>query len=178
MKRALIGHTGFVGQNLQRQSDFDATYNLKNIDDIRGQTFDEIFCAATPPEKWKTNADPESDWRAIERLMSALREARANRFVLISTVDVYPVPRGVNERTPIDPDAAQPYGRHRLRVEMMAGQLFERTIVVRLPALFGPGLKKNTLRSAARSPGRPHRCPRHFPVLPRRKSDARHRRLH
>jgi hypothetical protein len=65
--------------------------------------------------------------------------------VLISTVDVYPVPRGVDERTSIDPDAAQTYGRHRLNVEMIVGQLFESIIVVRLPALFGSGLKKNAL---------------------------------
>ena len=145
LKRALIGYTGFVGQNLLRQSRFDATFNSKNIDEIRGREFDEIVCAATPPEKWKANADPEGDQRAIERLTSALREVKATRFVLVSTVDVFPVLCGVDERTLITPEAVAPYGRHRLQLEIMVRQVFTDTVIVRLPALFGPGLKKNAL---------------------------------
>jgi nucleoside-diphosphate-sugar epimerase len=143
--RALIGHTGFVGQNLLRQSEFGSLFNSKNIDEIRGQTFDEIVCAATPAEKWKADADPAADLRAIARLTSALAKAKARRFVLVSTVDVYPVPRHVDEHTSIMPDSSAPYGRHRLRVEEVVREHFEHAIVIRLPALFGPGLKKNAI---------------------------------
>jgi len=142
--RALIGHTGFIGQNLARQWTFDASFNSSNIDDLRGGEFDEIVCAARAAEKWKANKDPENDARSIARLEAALNETKARRFVLISTVDVYPDPREVDERTELD-DSGQPYGRHRLRLERFVRERFAGAIVLRLPALFGPGLKKNAL---------------------------------
>ena len=142
--RALVGHTGFVGSNLQRQRPFDALFNSKNIAEISGRTFDEVVCAAAPAEKWKANKDPVADREAIERLTSALSTVRASRLILISTIDVYPTPRNVDERTPIDPALAAPYGKHRLLLEQFARDRFAATII-RLPALFGQGLKKNAV---------------------------------
>lgn len=142
--RALIGHSGFIGGNVARQWTFDALFNSSNIDELRGSDFDEIVCAAPAAEKWKANADPESDLRSIARLETALSETTARRFILISTIDVYPVPREVDERTGID-DAGQSYGRHRLRLEGFVRARFADAIVLRLPGLFGPGLKKNAL---------------------------------
>ena len=141
--RALIGHTGFIGGNLARQWAFDALFNSSNIDDLRGGDFDEIVCAAPAAEKWKANADPESDSRSIARLEQALSETTARRFVLISTIDVYPRPRDVDERTEIG-DEGQPYGGHRLRLERFIRGRFD-AIILRLPGLFGTGLKKNAL---------------------------------
>lgn len=142
--RALIGYSGFVGGNLRNQGAFDAWYRSSNIDEIRGSSFEEIVCAATPAEKWKANADQEADRRAITRLTSALEQARCERFILISTVDVYPTPKGVDESTPINPDSCAPYGRHRLLFEDWVREHFS-TVILRLPALFGPGLKKNAV---------------------------------
>jgi len=141
--RALIGHSGFIGWNLSRQSTFDAMFNSTNIDQLRGEDFDEIVCAAPAAEKWKANADPEGDAQSIARLETVLGETKARRFILISTVDVYPHPRDVDERTEID-DSGAPYGRHRLRLERFVRHRFD-AVVLRLPGLFGPGLKKNAL---------------------------------
>jgi len=141
--RALIGYTGFIGGNLRRQWEFDALFNSSNIDDLRGGNFDEIVCAAPAAEKWKANGDPESDARSIDRLETALNETKVRRFVLISTIDVYPHPRYVDERTEIG-DEGQPYGRHRLRLERYIAGRFD-SIILRLPGLFGTGLKKNAL---------------------------------
>jgi len=141
--RALIGHSGFIGGNLSRQSNFDALFNSTNIDQLRGGDFDEIVCAAPAAEKWKANADPEGDAQSIARIETVLGETKARRFILISTVDVYPRPRDVDERTEID-DSGAPYGRHRLRLERFVRDRFD-AIVLRLPGLFGPGLKKNAL---------------------------------
>ena len=48
-------------------------------------------------------------------------------------------------RTPrIDRSAGLPYGRHRLMLEDTVRERFD-TTVVRLPGLFGPGLKKNII---------------------------------
>lgn len=144
MKRALIGHTGFVGSNLCRQAPFAAFYNSSNIEAIRGQRYDLIVCAGAPAVKWKANQEPAQDWHNLERLMACLQEAEAQEVVLISTVDVYPSPVAVDEDTPIDRHAGSAYGRHRLRLEDFVRQRFD-TTTIRLPGLFGPGLKKNVI---------------------------------
>ncbi|HEX2296661.1 MAG TPA: NAD-dependent epimerase/dehydratase family protein [Actinomycetota bacterium] len=139
----LIGSTGFVGGNLARQGPFDVTCHRPDVDVIDGRSFDLLVCAGAPGEKWRANAAPEPDLANLETLMSHLDKASARRFVLISTIDVYPSPAGVDETTPIDRDAGAPYGRHRLMLEDFCTSRFARCLVVRLPALFGPGLKKN-----------------------------------
>jgi nucleoside-diphosphate-sugar epimerase len=144
MPDALIGHTGFVGGILERAHPFEGTYNSANIESIRGASYDLVVCAGAPAEKWRANQDPEADLANLSRLMRCLEEVEADHLVLVSTVDVYPMPRGVDEDTPIDSEGGTPYGRHRLMLERLCAGLFDST-VVRLPALFGPGLKKNAI---------------------------------
>lgn len=144
--RALIGHTGFVGANLLRAGGFDAAYNSRNIDDIAGRTFTEVVCAGVSAVKWLANREPEADRVAIARLTDALARASIARFVLISTVDVYPDPAAAaDESTPFREGPAHAYGRHRLALERWAAERWPDHLVMRLPALFGPGLKKNVL---------------------------------
>ena len=142
--RALIGYTGFVGGNLRRQGTFDHLFNSSNIDDIRGRHFDRVVCAGTPGVKWRANQDPETDLAAVTRLIRALDHVEAGHVVVISTVDVYPTPVDVDEETPIDRAAGHAYGRHRLMLEDAVRARFA-TTVLRLPGLFGPGLKKNII---------------------------------
>jgi nucleoside-diphosphate-sugar epimerase len=144
MKSALIGHTGFVGGNLLRQHAFDDLYNSKNIESISGRSYDLIVSAGAPAEKWKANQNPEADRAAIQRLMSALENVRARQFMLISTVDVYPTPFNVDEDTPVDWTQASAYGRHRKQLEEFIAAKFP-SLIVRLPGLFGVGLKKNII---------------------------------
>lgn len=144
MAKALIGHTGFVGGNLLRQTAFDDSYNSSNIEAIAGRQYDLIVCAGAPGAKWQANQEPERDRASIERLMRALAGASAARFVLVSTVDAYPEPIGVDEDTAIDDSQCSPYGRNRLLLERFVEDRFAATIV-RLPGLFGPGLKKNVV---------------------------------
>jgi len=143
-RTALIGYSGFVGGELDRQYRFDDRYNSSNIHEIRGKSYDLVFCAGARAEKWRANADPEADWRNLTLLMGALGESTVGDLVLISTIDVYPDPVGVDEGTPIDPEANHPYGRHRYEFERFCVERFS-SIVVRLPGLFGPGLKKNVI---------------------------------
>lgn len=145
MTQALIGHTGFVGATLAAVEPYEGVYNSKTIEDIHGRSFDRIVCAGVNAVKWKANADPAGDLAGIESLKQALEQVKAQTFVLISTVDVYPSPHGVDEATPLDRHAGQAYGRHRLEFEDWTRSRFPNVLVVRLPALFGPGLKKNIL---------------------------------
>jgi nucleoside-diphosphate-sugar epimerase len=142
-RTALIGHTGFVGANLAAQAPFDEKYNSRNIDDIRGKRFGLVVCAGAYAAKWKANKDPEGDRAALEKLMAPLREVEAARFILISTVDVHPRPEMVDEDSPLE-GTPTPYGRHRRALEELCAERFSATIL-RLPGLFGPGLRKNVI---------------------------------
>jgi hypothetical protein len=77
--------------------------------------------------------------------MQCLGEVETRQFVLISTVDVLPKPTTVDEYSPIDESKQQPYGRHRFLLERFVVDRFTDSCVVRLPGLFGPGLKKNVI---------------------------------
>ena len=145
MTSALVGYTGFVGGNIQEAHPFDELYNSRNIRDIEGREFDLLVFSAARAEKWRINQDPESDLRHIEELERTLGTVSAKRIVLISTIDVYPRPRDVDETSPIDLDQLHPYGLHRLRLEEFVRRSFEAAHVVRLPGLFGPGIKKNVI---------------------------------
>ncbi len=145
MKTALIGYTGFVGGVLHQALQPDHLFRSTNIDEIRGQSFDHIICAGVQAMKWWANLHPEEDRAGINRLLEPLAEAKAERFTLISSIDVYPSPRGVDESTVIDRTGHHAYGLHRLEVEDRIRELFPRVAILRLPGLFGPGLKKNVI---------------------------------
>lgn len=146
MKRALIGHTGFVGATLLAAENFTHGFNSSDFQDMRGCQFDEVVCAGIPSAKWLANQEPAQDRAAIAALLAVLETVRAGRFVLISTIDVYPDPsQPLDETATLEGLANQPYGRHRLEVEQFVASRFPDHAVVRLPALFGEGLKKNAL---------------------------------
>lgn len=140
----MIGHTGFVGGNLARQRAFDECYHSKSIEQIAGRSFDLVVCSGAPAEKWKANQDPDADLRGLDRLWSSLRQVRADKVVLISTVDVYARPVGVDEGHDVDGDEPTAYGRHRRGLERRVADHFD-TLIVRLPGLFGEGLRKNII---------------------------------
>ena len=145
-RTALIGHSGFVGGTLAAARDFDDRYNSSNISDIAGQSYDLVVCAGVSAVKWLANKDPAADRAGIARLTDALAHVEAREFILISTIDVYPDPAsGADEDSPIDPSANHPYGAHRYELEQWAAARFQNLRIVRLPALFGLGLRKNAL---------------------------------
>jgi hypothetical protein len=146
VRAGLIGHTGFVGGTLLRQAAFDACYNSRNVEALAGERFSLLVCAGVSAVKWQANRDPAADQVGIDRLTASLARVAADELVLISTIDVYPYPgSGGDEATEIDPVANHPYGRHRQALEQWCQERFARVVVVRLPALFGTGLRKNAV---------------------------------
>jgi len=144
---ALIGHTGFVGSNILNGIHFSATYNSANFKHLTGGIFELVVCAGVSATKWLANRNPDEDWRRIEELWSVLETVDAQTFVLISTVDVYPHPHNVSEsHSPISNNGPQfSYGNHRRELELRILRRFENAKILRLPGLFGPGLKKNVI---------------------------------
>ena len=144
-RTCLIGHTGFVGTNLKQQRPFDDLYRSTNIEEIRGRRYDLMVCSGVSAAKWLANKAPDEDRAAIDRLLANLLSVQAERAVLISTVDVYPTAANVDESFDCGSLPNHAYGRNRLHVETALREAFPNLFVMRLPALFGPGLKKNVI---------------------------------
>ena len=145
MNNALIGHSGFVGSTLLKQREFENLYRSTNIGEIARKSFDLVVCAGAPAQKWIANREPEVDRQKIEGLITHLKTIQAATFVLISTVDVFKTPVGVTEETEIETDGLHAYGTHRRMLEMFVENNFPNFLVVRLPGLVGPGLRKNVI---------------------------------
>lgn len=144
MKSALIGYTGFVGSNLLSQHKFSDKYNSSNIEEIEGKSYDLVVSAATKADMWRINQEGDKDLAEIKSLISHFKKVKAKQFVLISTVGVYSNFIGVDEDTKINPSELLPYGANRYVLEEFIRGSFD-SHIIRLPGLFGPGLKKNVI---------------------------------
>lgn len=142
---ALIGFSGFVGSTLLKQSSFSSLYRSTNIQNIEGQSFDTVVCAGAPAQKWLANKEPEDDLQKINKLIEHLKSIKCNKFILISTVDVFKSPNGVNEQTLVEEQGLHAYGSHRRLLEKFVESHFSNYLIVRLPGLVGPGLRKNII---------------------------------
>lgn len=141
--RALVGHTGFVGTNLKAATSFDALYSSRTIEDIRGRSFDLLVCAAAPATMWAANRDPEGDLANLRGLIDHLASARIGRLVLVSTIAVLADAAGGLDETTDAFETRTAYGRNRRLLEVELTARFPKVHVLRLPALYGIGLKKN-----------------------------------
>ncbi|MBC7740778.1 MAG: hypothetical protein H7061_01180 [Bdellovibrionaceae bacterium] len=141
---ALIGATGLVGGHLRKQYNFDYLINSTNWNSLNSTDLDFLVVAAARAEKWKANQNPKEDAAHIDQLMAHLQKIKADTAILISTVDVYAKPS-----LKVEADSPEiinhPYGFNRRRLEVFFAEHFKNSFIVRLPALFGEGLKKNII---------------------------------
>lgn len=145
MTNALIGFSGFVGTTLLKQAHFESLYRSTNIRDIQSQSFDTVVCAGAPAQKWIANREPVADRQKIDGLIAHLKTVQCRAFILISTVDVFRDAVGVDEKTPVDESGLHAYGLHRRILEKFVESHFANYLIVRLPGLIGPGLRKNVI---------------------------------
>ena len=127
-RRALIGR-GFLGQTLDKPGRWTDRYHSKNIHEMSGQ-YDFIVIAAPSAEKWRANQFPQVDNWQMGNLVEGLLQVQADRVVLLSTIDASRI---------------GPYGQHRRALEGIVEGAFPGSSILRLPALYGDGLKKNAL---------------------------------
>lgn len=137
MSTALIGWTGFVGSELLLHMDKVDLYNSSNIHTIRGREYNRVYFSGLPAEKWKANKNPEDDKNTLDSILSLLKTVHIKQLVLISTVDVLEPCGKVY--------SSHPYGVHRRQMEEWVETHVSDYYILRLPALFGKGLKKNIL---------------------------------
>jgi dTDP-4-dehydrorhamnose reductase len=144
-RTCLIGYSGFVGSNLQQQYSFDDLYRSSNIQEIRGKSYGLVVISGVSAAKWRANKAPDEDRQAIQGLLDNLANIKADRVVLMSTVDVYPIAANVDESFHCASRPNHAYGTNRLYVEESLKATFKNVFVMRLSGLFGPGLKKNVI---------------------------------
>jgi hypothetical protein len=142
---ALLGATGFVGRNLQDSHDFTALYDSKTIASSSGRVFDLVVCAAAPGSMIIANRSPERDAAAIDQVIQHLSGLSAKRLILISSIATLRNFGQGQDESSADFETETPYGRNRRRLEAFCQAHFEEHLVLRLPALFGKGLRKNML---------------------------------
>lgn len=140
---SLVGYTGFVGSNLSASHVFDGLYHSTNIADAFGTKPDLLVYSGVRAEKFLANSAPEKDLAAIQEAMQNIRRIQPRKLVLISTIDVYQTPNGVDENSEIDTVGLHPYGKNRYLLEQWTAQEFPDHLIVRLPGLYGINIKKN-----------------------------------
>lgn len=140
---ALVGYTGFVGSNLYAAGTFDAVYHSKNIKEAYGTAPDLLIYAGLRAEKYLANKAPQKDMEQIVSAKENIERIAPKKLVLISTIDVFKAPRGVDERSIVETDGLHAYGYNRYQLEVWVRKHYPSALIVRLPGLFGKNIKKN-----------------------------------
>lgn len=141
MKRALIGYTGFVGASLLAAGGFTHGFNRADAAEARGLRFDEVVVAAVPC--LAAHPDDAADETAVAALAQVLESLQARRCVLLSSADVFDAPGSFDETA--EPAPVSPAAARRRALERLVTAHFPASTLVRLPGLFGEGLKANAI---------------------------------
>jgi sugar phosphate isomerase/epimerase/nucleoside-diphosphate-sugar epimerase len=142
---ALIGYTGFIGSYLRTQIlEPCDLYNSKNISDISNKHYDLIYICGLPATKWKINKYPNEDLDNMLQLQYYLSTCSANTVILISTIDIYSK-HYLHQNEDDENITEEPYGKHRFMMENYITETFTNSYIIRLPGIFGFGLKKNII---------------------------------
>jgi hypothetical protein len=153
---AIFGYTGFVGTNLCLQyPSIRLLYNSKNLSSARNKRFRNVICCCLPAKKWYANENPEEDWKGIEGIKDIIKTIYCERFILISTIDVFSDTSLQHTEISDLGWSEEPYGKHRREFEMFIQTVFrDKFLIIRLPALFGLFLKKNIIFDFLSNPKR------------------------
>ena len=142
----LVGSTGFVGGNLLAKHTFAAACHSSDITAQYGTRPDLCVYAGVPAAMFLANADPEADLAVMRAARENIRQIAPKRLVLISSIAVLADSRGVYEDSPArDTEGLPAYGKNRLQLERWVREDFPDALIVRLPALYGTGIRKNFL---------------------------------
>ena len=141
----LVGSTGFVGGNLLAAHPFDAAYHSADVQNGFGRDNGLVVYAGVPAAMYLANADPAADLAVMAAARENLRRLAPKKVVLISSICVFADSRGKTEADEPTPEGLAPYGANRLQLERWVREDWPDALIVRLPALYGKGLKKNFL---------------------------------
>lgn len=141
--KAIVGYDGFVGSNIVRKVKFDQLYNKANIEEAYGSEPDLLIYAGVPAEVYYANKYPEKDLEIVNNAINNIKKIKPKKIVLISSVNVYPNNEQGDENKKVDLEDLEPYGKNRRILENWVKENLKDYLIVRLPGLFGKGIKKN-----------------------------------
>jgi len=141
----LVGNTGFVGGNLTAAHGFAASCHSLDVSDYFGSRPGLCVYAGVPAAMFLANNEPEKDLGIMREARSNIRRIQPRELVLISTIAVYADSRGKTEDEAVLAADMSAYGYNRLLLEQWVREDFPHALIIRLPALYGKGLKKNFL---------------------------------
>ena len=146
LKIAVVGR-GAVGSTisdiLESESIRHDSYNSSNIEDAFGKSYDLMIYAGVNASKYLADSDPFNDELHCLRAFEIFRDFDAECKILISTIDASDK---FENRTD--------YGLNRRKLEKMILKECDsaRSSIIRLPALYGSHVKKNTWFDCLRGP--------------------------
>lgn len=141
----LVGSTGFVGGNILRKHEFSSTCHSIDINTQFGSSPDLCVYAGIPSAMFLANSNASADLNVMKIARENIRRIKPKRLVLISSITVYKDSRGKDETSSIVDYILPAYGKNRLQLEKWIREDFDNVLIIRLPALYGAGLKKNFL---------------------------------
>lgn len=147
----ILGGKGFVGSAFARhcrRSDLPHTViDIDNYRDHVGGGCEILINANGNSKKFLAREDPVREFReSVESVRSSLVDFKAERYVHLSTGDVYPdcsSPETTREDMEIDITLQSPYGFHKYLAEQCVRHAAKRWLIIRMGGFVGPGLKKN-----------------------------------
>lgn len=149
----ILGGAGFVGSAYTRLlrglGEAFTVVTRANYDALRGSACSALINANGNSKKFLVTRDPLWDFDASVRSVAAsLEDFKAERYVFLSSGDVYPDPssaEATREDKPIDLSRMSRYGLHKYLAEQMVQAVHPDWLVVRMGGFVGPGLKKNAI---------------------------------
>lgn len=149
----LIGANGLVGSAFarffkKRDIPFYAVHR-ENMREIAGATCDLVVNCSGNANKGKAISNPAWDFQeTVGSASHYVHAINAKQFVQISSVDVYADPGSADltkEMAATVSEKQSAYGFHKLLAEYCVRQFASRALILRLPALVGPNLRKNPI---------------------------------
>jgi nucleoside-diphosphate-sugar epimerase len=149
----IIGGGGFVGSGFARYCRARGLdhriVTRENYNSFRGTGCDVLVDASGNSRKYLSDREPLADFdRSVRQVYQTLEMISAERYVLISTGDVYNDPSSpatTRENRPIDIKNLSRYGQHKFVAEQLAMVRHPRWLIIRAGGFVGPGLRKNAV---------------------------------
>lgn len=149
----ILGGHGFVGSAYARRLELagrpHVVLSRQNYRDYVGRSCDLFINANGNSRKLLAAREPLEDFDAsVRSVRSSLVDFRFEKYVFLSTVDVYPdcsSPQTTGEDSPLDLARQSPYGFHKYLAEQCVRHAARRWLIVRLGGFVGPELKKNAI---------------------------------
>lgn len=154
LKIVVVGANGLVGKGifdlLKEKEDINLLKVTRdNISDFHNIECDVLINANGSGKKGWCNDNPSKSFDTnCYSLYKVLDKFKPKRYILISSVDVYPYTNSLHttsEDITIDPIKLSTYCFHKYIAEMIIKNNFSDFLILRISNIIGPELKKNVL---------------------------------